>query len=40
MGGGPKCDNATCFDIFDCYLYFPQATACGFTKCEGLLCKK
>lgn len=39
VGGAGFCDNATCFDIFDCYLYFPDKTACKFTKCEGLLCK-
>jgi hypothetical protein len=39
VGGAGFCDNATCFDVFDCWLYFPDKTACKFTKCEGLLCK-
>jgi hypothetical protein len=39
-GGADMCANETCFDIFDCFLYFANATTCGFTKCEGLICKK
>ena len=38
-GGADQCANETCFDIFDCFLYFPNAAACKFTKCEGLICK-
>src|SRR5438477_310543 len=37
--GADQCANETCFDIFDCYLYFPNAATCKFTKCEGLICK-
>jgi hypothetical protein len=39
VGGAGFCDNATCFDVFDCWLYFPDKTSCKFTKCEGLICK-
>jgi hypothetical protein len=39
-GAALKCDNAGCFDIFDCVIFHPDLGGCGFTKCEGLICKK
>lgn len=39
-GGAVSCDNAVCFDIFDCALWHPDMLNCGFTKCEGFVCKK
>jgi hypothetical protein len=36
---GGQCANETCFDIFDCFLYHPNAATCGFTKCDALICK-
>jgi hypothetical protein len=38
--GALKCDNAACFDIFDCAIFHPDLLNCGFTKCEGFICKK
>jgi len=34
-----SCDNMVCFDVFDCALWHP-GNLCGFTKCEGFVCKK
>lgn len=38
-GGMDQCANEACFDIFDCFLYHPNAAMCGFTKCDGFICK-
>jgi hypothetical protein len=38
--GGDMCANLGCFDIFDCAIYHSaQFGPCGFTKCDGLICK-
>jgi hypothetical protein len=34
---GGTCGAAFCFDVFDCWIFFPQ---CGYTACELLTCKK
>jgi hypothetical protein len=34
--GGAACKDALCFDVFDCWIYHG---GCGFTACEGLICK-
>ena len=39
-GGAASCDNAVCFDVFDCVLWHPDMLNCGFTKCEAFTCKK
>jgi hypothetical protein len=39
-GDGGMCENLVCFDIFDCAIFHPDALDCGFTKCEGFVCKK
>jgi hypothetical protein len=34
------CENLACFDIFDCALYhLAEFGPCGFTKCDGFICK-
>lgn len=37
--GAASCDNALCWDIFDCFLFHPDLGHCAFTKCEGFVCK-
>jgi hypothetical protein len=32
------CANAICFDVFDCAIFHP-GNNCGFTKCDGFICK-
>ena len=40
-GGGDMCANLGCIDVFDCIIYHAaQFGPCGFTKCDGLICKK
>jgi len=40
-GGVDHCGpDLFCFDIFDCAIFHPDALDCGFTKCEGFVCKK
>jgi hypothetical protein len=40
-GGGAvdQCANEICWDIFDCFIFHPNAGTCKFTKCEGFVCK-
>jgi hypothetical protein len=38
-GGALKCDNAICWDVFDCAIFHADLLACNFTKCEGFVCK-
>lgn len=35
-----SCENLFCFDIFDCAIFHTDKLDCGFTKCEGFICKK
>jgi hypothetical protein len=37
--GAASCDNAVCFDVFDCVLWHPDLGHCAFTKCEAFVCK-
>lgn len=34
-----ECKDQICIDVFDCYLFHPDKTACGFTACENFVCK-
>lgn len=34
-----SCDNAVCFDVFDCVIWHLDLGYCGFTKCENFVCK-
>lgn len=36
---GGMCANAICIDVFDCYLFHPDLVDCGFTACDGFVCK-
>jgi hypothetical protein len=38
-GSASKCQNAVCVDVFDCFLWHPDLGDCGFTACEGAVCK-
>jgi hypothetical protein len=38
-GSPSKCQNAICIDVFDCYLFHPDLTDCGFTACDFGVCK-
>ena len=37
-----ECESSprVCWDVFDCYIFHPGDLACGYTKCEGFVCKK
>jgi hypothetical protein len=37
--GGLDCKNLYCFDVFDCYIFHPQAGACGITACNLGVCQ-
>jgi len=37
---GATCENAVCFDVFDCAIWHLDKLNCGFTKCEAFICKK
>ena len=37
--GAGSCDNAFCFDIFDCAIFHFDKLNCNFTKCDGFVCK-
>jgi hypothetical protein len=36
---GGMCAEAICFDVFDCYIFHPDKIDCGFTACDGFVCK-
>lgn len=38
-GAALKCDNAICWDVFDCVIFHADLLACNFTKCEAFVCK-
>lgn len=35
----PICKEAICFDVFDCYIFHTDKLDCGFTACDGFVCK-
>jgi hypothetical protein len=35
----PMCKDSPCFDVFDCYIFHIQKIDCGFTACDGFICK-
>ena len=35
-----SCENAVCFDVFDCAVWHLDALDCGFTACENFVCVK
>jgi hypothetical protein len=38
-GGANSCDNAICWDVFDCFIFHADLVNCKFTKCEAFVCK-
>ncbi|MFT3927643.1 MAG: hypothetical protein QM778_34250 [Myxococcales bacterium] len=28
-----------CWDVFDCYIFHPGDLGCGYTRCDGFVCK-
>jgi hypothetical protein len=37
---GGMCENAVCFDVFDCAIWHIDALDCGFTACTNFVCTK
>jgi len=38
---GNDCTSSprVCWDVFDCYIFHPGDLGCGYTSCEGFVCK-
>jgi hypothetical protein len=39
-GAVTSCENLVCFDVFDCAIWHIDSINCGFTSCDGFVCKK